>query len=94
MPIPLFNMLNGQSNNSYYYQTNKPNIVNQLAMVKKNPGLILDILLQNQKINQQQYNELQPYKNNPVLIGQYLINNGRSNEINMAQQEANEKFGK
>ncbi len=94
MPIPLFNMLNRQSSNSYNYQTNKPNIFNQLAMVNKNPGLILDILLQNQKINQQQYNELQPYKNNPVLIGQYLINNGRSNEINMAQQEANEKFGK
>ena len=67
------NISNSVNNN----QNNKLNILSQLAKLKNNPGEILDILLQNGKINQQQYNELLPYKNRPELIGQYLINNGK-----------------
>ena len=73
---------------------NKNNILSQLAMLRNNQGAILDILLQSGKITQQQYNELQPYRNNPEMIGRYLINNGRSAEINQAQQEANNRVMK
>lgn len=68
---------NANINNVGNNQNNQSNILSQLAKLKNNPGEILDILLQNGKINQQQYNELLPYKNRPELIGQYLLNNGK-----------------
>lgn len=77
--------VNNVGNNVNNNQNNQSNILSQLAKLKNNPGAILDILLQNGKINQQQYNELLPYKNRPELIGQYLINNGKSNEIHRVQ---------
>ncbi len=58
-------------------------------MVKNNPGAILDILLQKGKINQQQYYELQQYKNNPEAIGRYLINSGYGDAINYAERQIN-----
>ena len=69
--------VNNVGNNVNNNQNNQLNILSQLAKLKNNPGEILDILLQNGKINQQQYDELLPYKNRPELIGQYLINNGK-----------------
>lgn len=65
------------------------NILSQLMSLKNNPGGILDILLQNGRINQQQYTELQPYKNNPEAIGKYLINRGFGGGISNAEQTAN-----
>ena len=61
----------------------------QLMSLRNNPGGILDILLQSGKINQQQYTELQPYKNNPEVIGKYLINRGFGGAISNAEQTAN-----
>lgn len=69
------------------------NILSQLAMLKNNPGGILDILLQSGKINQLQYNQLQPYRNNPEAIVNYLINNGMGAGIKMAENEASRKYG-
>ncbi len=85
MPIPLFNKFGNRN----YNQPRGNNILAQLIQAKNNPGYILDILLQNNKINQQQYNELQPYKNNPEMIGRYLINHGKAEEINRAEYDAN-----
>ena len=76
MPNPLFNK----------FGTN--NISSQIMQIKNNPGTILDILFQKGKITQQQYNDLQPYKNDPEAIVKYLINNGKSYEINQAEQLA------
>ena len=71
-------------------QYNKQNnLLQQFAQLKSNPGGILDILLQSGKINQQQYTELQPYKNNPEAIGRYLINSGNAGEISQAERMAN-----
>ena len=85
MPNNLFNRFGNMQRN-----TNGDNILAQLARIKQDPGSILDIMLQHGKINQQQYNELQQYRNNPEMIGRYLINNGRANEINQAQQIINQ----
>ena len=82
MSNPIFNRYGNLGNNT-------GGIRSQLAQLKNNPGYILDILLQNKKITQQQYNELQPYKNNPEAIGKYLINSGKGNEIHQAEQLAN-----
>lgn len=71
-------------------QRNNQNIISQLMSLRKNPGGILDILFQSGKINQQQYNELQPYKNDPEAIGRYLINNGWSDQIKQSEQLANQ----
>lgn len=88
MPGSLFNRFGNANQN--YQRNNSGNIISQLAQVKKDPGAILDILLRNGKINQQQYNDLQQYRNNPEMIGQYLINHGRANEIGQAEQQANQ----
>ena len=85
MATPLF-----QRYGNYQQQNQlRGNLAYQVAMLKNNPGYILDILLQNRKINQVQYNELQPYKNDPEAIGRYLINSGKQGEINQAEQTAN-----
>lgn len=89
MPNNLFNRFGNMGLNQNYANTGN-NIKSQLAQLRRNPGAILDILFQNGKINQQQYFDLQQYKNNPEMIGRYLINNGKANEINQAQQDANQ----
>ncbi len=90
MPTPLFNRFGNPGWQQNYQPQRNPgnNILHQLAMLKNNPGAILDILLQNDKINQQQYSELQQYKNNPQAIGNYLISHGKQNEIYQAEQDA------
>ena len=82
MPNNLFNRFGNA------HRQNNNNILAQIEQIKKDPGVILDILLQNEKISQSQYYELQPYKNNPEAIGKYLINNGKGSEINQAEQTA------
>lgn len=84
MSIPLFNKFG----NSNYNQPRSNNILSQLIQAKNNPGYILDVLLQSDKINQQQYNELQSYKNNPEAIVRYLVNAGKGEEIQKAEQDA------
>ena len=89
MMNPLYNRYGGGS--SYIPQNKNNNFVNllkQFSQVQRNPSAILDILLNNGKINQQQYNDLQPYRNNPQQIFNYLMNNGKANELNIAQQQA------
>lgn len=89
MPNFLFNRF-GAGNQSSRPPAAGNNIISQLAQIKRNPSAILDILLQNGKITQSQYNDLQPYKNNPEMIGRYLMNSGHAGEINQAQQMANQ----
>lgn len=85
MPNSLFNRFGNQNK----IGNNTGGILSQLIQIRKNPGYILDILLQNRKITQQQYDDLQTYRNNPEAIGKYLINNGKGNEIRQAEQLAN-----
>lgn len=87
MANPLFSRFGNQYN---YQRSNNVgnNIISQLAQIKRNPGAILDILLQSGKINQQQYNELQPMRNNPQQIVNYLASHGNASQINQAQQIA------
>lgn len=84
MPNSLFNKFG----NIGRQHTPQNNIFAQLMSLRSNPGGILDILLQSGKINQQQYTELQPYKNNPEAIGKYLINCGKGVEISNAEKTA------
>ena len=90
MPNSLFNKYGNTGQQYRPYN----NLVTQLMSLRNNPGGILDILLQNGKINQQQYAELQPYKNNPELIGKYLINSGFGGDIKNAEQDANKMINK
>ena len=85
MPNSLFNRFGNMGKQ----RAPQNNLVSQLMSLRNNPGGILDILLQSGKINQQQYTELQPYKNNPEAIGRYLINCGKGVEISNAEQTAN-----
>lgn len=90
MPNPLFNRFGNMMSNSNNQVKPSGNIISQIAKVKKDPGFVLDIMLQNGKINYQQYNELQPYRNNLEMIVKYLINNGKANEINQAENAINQ----
>ena len=93
MANPLYNMLMNNSVGMNFKPNNVMNIISQVRQLQNNPGQILDILLQSGKINQQQYNELQPYKNNPQQIFNYLVNNGNANALKQAQQQAGQITG-
>ena len=84
MPNNLYN----RYGNGNTYKNSGEDIKTQLMRLKNNPGWILDILLQRDKITQQQYNDLQKYRNDPQSIVQYLINNGKASQINQAEQLA------
>lgn len=85
----MFNNLNNMSMGNN--QNGITNIIGQLRQCQQNPGVILDILAQSGKINQQQYNDLQQYKNNPQQIANYLITNGYGNQINQIIQQLNQQ---
>ena len=88
---PLFNRFNNMFGASQRPPQNNgglANILAQFRQVQQNPGAILDIMLQNGKISQQEYQQMQPYKDNPQQLVQYLTRN-HSAEINQAQQQAN-----
>ena len=91
MPIPLYNRFGGkhQPNNQVNNSIGIADVLKQYRQLQNDPGAILDILLRNNKINQQQYNELQPMRNNPMQIVNYLIQHGNAGQINQAQQNAN-----
>lgn len=87
MSNPLFNRFGNtsMSNNS----GNKLlSILSQYKQIQNDPGKILDVLLNSGKINQQQYNDLQPLRNNPKQIVEYLSRNGNANQIDQAQRIA------
>ena len=85
-------MFNNLSNNMNNLDSGS-NIMNQLKQCQQDKGAILDILLQNGKINQQEYNDLQQYKNNPQQIVQYLAGRNQiyANQINQIVQGLNQK---
>lgn len=88
------NLINNMFNNlNNGYENNIDDIMIQANQCQQNPGVILDILAQKGKINQQQYNELQQYRNNPQFIAQYLMNNnqGYANQINQIIQQLNQQ---
>lgn len=88
MPNNLYN----RYGNGNMYKNPGEDIKSQLMRLKNNPGQILDILLQSGKINRQQYNDLQLYRNDPRQIVQYLVNNGKATQINQAQQLAQQGY--
>ena len=95
MPNPLFNRFGNMRNSTYYNQNNSNNnLLNQFLQLKNNPGMILDILFQNGKISQAQYNDLYPYRNSPESIYRYLVNNGNGNEINQIENYAKQMCNK
>lgn len=89
MSNPLFNRFGNIGSQNNYRTNSRDNILVQLAQVSRNPSAILDILFRSGKINQQQYNELQQYRNNPEAIGKYLINSGKGGELSQAEQIVN-----
>ena len=100
MPHQLYQMLQGMNMNNNMgmgmQQQSQPNQINnilsQVSALQNNPAAILDILLQHGKINQQQYNELQPYKDNPQQIVSYLISHGNAPQIDQARQQAGQYY--
>ena len=85
MSTSLFNRFGQPGNMCQNYGND---IRSQLVQAMKNPAIVLDILLQRGKINQQQYNAMYQYRNNPEMIYKYLFNNGNANELKQAEQDA------
>ena len=65
MANPLFNRFGNNTQRNNTGNNGLLNILNQYKQIQNDPGKILDILLNNGKISQQQYNDLQPMRNNP-----------------------------
>ena len=82
MANSLFDQFKNISSPTRQPQNNVMNMLSMYKQVQNNPSMIVDILLQNGKINQAQYNDLQQYKNNPQMIVNYLLNSGSGGELN------------
>ena len=96
MANPLYNMINNavRPTQPQPQQNNNPlNLLAQIRQIQQNPGMLLDMMLQNGKITQEQYQEMQPIKNDPQKCAQYLFNHGYANELNQAQQQVNNMRG-
>ena len=63
---------------------NAINMVQLFRQIQNDPSKIADLLLNNGKITQDQYNEIQKFNGNPELIGRYLMQSGT-----MTQQDIN-----
>ena len=73
---PLFggmmpNMLGGMNNVGNFMQ-----MIQQVRQARQNPNILGDMLLQNGKINQQQYEAIKQMNGNPQKIGEYLMQVG------------------
>lgn len=57
-------------------------IMQQINMIRQNPNQIGQLLLNQGRINRQQFDEIQRLgiSNNPQAIGQYLMQNGTLNQ--------------
>lgn len=73
MSNPLFNKF-GPSQN--YSRMNPLQMANLFRQVQSNPSKITDLLLQNGRINKQQYDDMQKFGGNPEAIAKYLLENG------------------
>ena len=70
---------------------NMGRIMQMVGQIRSNPSFASQLLLQQGKITNQQYNEIQQLGigNNPQAIGQYLMNHGimNSQQADMAKQQ-------
>lgn len=55
---------------------NMMQIVNMARKVQKDPSQLPKILLDNNRISKEQYEQLLNYNGNPQAIGEYLVQNG------------------
>lgn len=66
-------------------------ILQTVKQIKSNPSMMSQFLLQQGRITQQQYNDIQQLGigNNPEAIGQYLMNQGVMNprQVDQVRQE-------
>ena len=78
------NMMGGMGANP---MANIMNTIQQIQKIRQNPNQLGDLLLQNGKITQQQYEEISRMNGNPQQIGQYLMQSGT-----MTQQQVQEAY--
>lgn len=62
------------------------NILQMAAQLKNNPGALSQMLYQNGKINQQQFNDIKG--KSPSEIGEYLMNNNLIPNIDSLKKQA------
>lgn len=85
MSNPLFSRF-GNNHNATNTNNGLLNILNQYKQIQNDPGKILDVLLNNGKITQQQYSDLQPIRSDPRQIVEYLSQHGNADQINRVAQ--------
>ena len=55
---------------------NMMQMINQIRQARQNPNMLADLLVQNGKINQSQYEQIRQFNGDPQKIGEYLMQNG------------------
>lgn len=67
---PLFGMMGGSN------VGNMMQMISQIRQARQNPNMLADLLVQNGKINQSQYEQIRQFNGDPQKIGEYLMQNG------------------
>lgn len=77
--MPMMGGMNGGQNKMFQ-------MIQTIRQAQQNPNMLADMLFNNGKINQSQYDEIKKMNGNPQMIGQYLIQSGTmpQNEVQQA----------
>lgn len=62
-------------------------MIQTIRQAQQNPNMLADMLFNNGKINQSQYDEIKKMNGNPQAIGQYLMQSGT-----MPQQQVQQAY--
>lgn len=80
---PLFGMMGGMNGGI----NGMMRMIQTIRQAQQNPNMLADMLMQNGKINQQQYDEIKKFNGNPQMIGEYLMQSGT-----MPQQQVQQAY--
>ena len=80
---PIFGRMMGGMNQPF---SNVMNMIQQIKQMQQNPNQLASLLLNNNKITKEQYEEIKDL--NPQQIGEYLMNAG-----SLPQQQLQQAYG-
>ena len=85
---PLFGRMMGGMNGNP--MANMMNMLQQIRTMQQNPNQLADLLFNNGKITEEQYEEIKQFNGNPQKIGEYLMRTGAmpQREVQQAYQNA------
>lgn len=82
MANPFFNRFGGRAQNP---MVNVFQMAAKFKQIQNDPSQIPKMLLDSNKISQQQYEEMKKFGGNPKMMGEYLLQSGTMTQQNLSE---------